>query len=56
MTVPHDAVSHYPPIPAADMERLHADDRRAGAIVIAVMTAIFTIGLILYSVIFFSIL
>lgn len=56
MIVPHAAPSPYPPIPADELDRLHADDRRAGAIIIGVMAAIFSIGLVLYTVIFFNVL
>jgi len=44
---------HFPP---DEWEQLQADDRHAGAAVIGLMTAIFGIGLILYTVVLFSVL
>jgi hypothetical protein len=34
-----------------EMERLHADDRQAGRIVVGIMTGVFFVGLLMYSVI-----
>jgi hypothetical protein len=44
---------HFPP---DEWEQLQADDRHAGAVVLGLMTAIFTIGLILYIVVLGSVL
>ena len=45
-----------PFFPAAEWEQLQADDRHGAAVVLGLMTAIFTIGLILYLVVLFSVL
>ncbi len=39
------------PFTATELEQFHADDRHGGGAVVVLMTAIFTIGLILYSVV-----
>jgi hypothetical protein len=45
-----------PFFPAAEWEQLQADDRHGAAVVLGLMTAIFTIGLILYLIVLFSVL
>ena len=52
---PHaDATQPY--FPAAEWEQLQADDRHGAAVVLGLMTAIFSIGLVLYLIVLFSVL
>jgi hypothetical protein len=46
-------VLHFPP---DEWEQLQADDRHGAAAVIGLMTAIFSIGLILYIIVLLSVL
>ena len=39
------------PFTQTQLEQFHADDRHGGGAVVVLMTAIFTIGLILYSIV-----
>lgn len=39
------------PFTPMQLEQFHADDRHGGGAVVVLMTAIFTIGLILYSIV-----
>jgi hypothetical protein len=39
------------PFTENQLEQFHADDRHGGGAVVVLMTAIFTIGLILYSIV-----
>jgi hypothetical protein len=57
-----EALGHQPP-PAstlhfspAEWEQLQADDRHGAVVVLGLMTAIFTTGLILYSIVLWSVL
>ena len=52
---PHGATSplHFPP---AEWEQLQADDRHAAVLVLGLMTCIFSIGLVLYLIVLFSVL
>ncbi len=43
-----------PYFPTAEWEQLQADDRHGAVAVLGLMTSIFSIGLILYLVVFFS--
>ncbi|HYV37083.1 MAG TPA: hypothetical protein VE988_15360 [Gemmataceae bacterium] len=43
------------PFPEAECEALHASDRQAATAIICVMLGIFSIGLILYTVILFTV-
>jgi hypothetical protein len=45
------AASPAAPFSEAEMEEFHKDDRHAGGAVIVLMAAIFSIGLILYTVV-----
>jgi hypothetical protein len=49
-------VSARPFFSEVDWEKFRADDRQAAAMVIGLMTAIFSIGLVLYVTIFFIVL
>jgi hypothetical protein len=40
----------------AEWQQLQADDRHGAAVVLGLMTAIFTIGLILYTIVLISVL
>ena len=40
----------------AEWEQLQSDDRHAGAAVLALMTCIFAIGLVLYTIVLISVL
>jgi hypothetical protein len=44
---------HFPP---AEWEQLQSDDRHAGAVVLGLMTCIFAIGLVLYTVVLISVM
>jgi hypothetical protein len=44
------------PFSPAEWEQLQADDRHAAAVVLGLMTTIFTIGLLLYIGVLFSVL
>ncbi len=45
-TAPADGMPYFP---AAEWERLHADDRLGATIIVLLMCGIFTIGLLLYA-------
>ena len=47
----HGHAAPAAPFSEAEMEEFHKDDRHAGGAVIVLMAAIFSIGLILYSVV-----
>ena len=51
MSDPHSPTSHPSPFTDAQLHSFHEDDKHAGGAVIVLMTAIFSIGLVLYSVI-----
>lgn len=53
---PHGPAASSLPFSEAEWEQLQADDRHGGAVVIALMAGIFTIGLILYTIVLVSIL
>ncbi len=44
---------HFPP---AEWEQLQSDDRHAGAVVLGLMTCIFAIGLVLYTIVLITVL
>jgi hypothetical protein len=50
---PH-ADASQPYFPDAEWEQLQADDRHGAAVVLGLMTSIFSIGLVLYLIVFFS--
>jgi hypothetical protein len=52
---PH-ATASQPYFPEAEWQQLQADDRHGAAVVLGLMTSIFTIGLILYSVVLYFVL
>lgn len=53
-TLPHDAAGQ-PYFSAAEWEQLQADDRHGATMVLGLMTAIFSIGLVLYLIVFFAV-
>jgi hypothetical protein len=44
------------PFPPAEWEQLQADDRHAATVILGLMASIFTIGLILYVIVFYAVL
>jgi hypothetical protein len=54
-TLPHSAAGQ-PYFSAPEWDRLQADDRHGATMVLGLMTSIFTIGLILYLIVLFSVL
>ena len=48
------SAASQPYFPAAEWEQLQADDRHAATAVLGLMTSIFSIGLILYLIVFYS--
>jgi hypothetical protein len=50
------AAAGHPHFSAAEWEQLQSDDRHGAAVVLGLMTTIFSIGLVLYVIVFFSVL
>jgi hypothetical protein len=50
---PSASALHFSP---AEWAQLQADDRHAAAVVLGLMTAIFSIGLVLYIIVLYSVL
>ncbi|HKI32148.1 MAG TPA: hypothetical protein VKA46_09795 [Gemmataceae bacterium] len=51
---PHAANALH--FPSAEWEQLQADDRHAAVVVLGLMTGIFSIGLVLYTIVLLSVL
>ncbi len=56
MTHPAEHAPAQMPFSEAEWEKLRKEDVRGGGTVVVLMAAIFTIGLILYTVVLFSVL